>query len=559
MANVSYLRTPTRGRSLNSSPAGGLQASPRRHRGRWLFGGLVLVVLCVLGAGAIMVSASKGSLSADATALAKIDLPMGGAKIVRVNVFRARDQKPIPSKVIGDPSVMPKGKLPANTRYQVQVIIKRPGWISWLTGKTETFTKTVTTPTTGLRSQYITLGHGDSLRVHFTHPVRAVTYGPRHHMTRHVLPSAQQTVTVPHTGTAGTTYVSAQVQPWETSSAKPVSWFPAGTKATAVASPAPGAQIKPSTPITLTFSKPVSRALGSHMPTVSPAGAGSWHAISSHAIRFTPSGYGYGLDQKVNVALPAGVRLAGGTVDGSSASDGTWMVPGGSTLRLQQMLASLHYLPLNFAYSGQGPGTSWADQEAAAVTPPKGNFSWRWSSTPAALTDQWQAGASGTLTKGAVMQFENQHDMTADGVAGPAVWKALITAMLHHQTNDAGYTFVQVSEGSPESLSLWHDGATKLSGIPVNTGVPGAETATGTYPVFEHIPVTTMIGTNVDGSHYTDPGIKWVSYFNGGDALHYYPRGSYGSPQSNGCVEMDEPDAASVYPYTPIGTLVDVT
>ncbi len=106
---------------------------------------------------------------------------------------------------------------------------------------------------------------------------------------------------------------------------------------------------------------------------------------------------------------------------------------------------------------------------------------------------------------------------------------------------------MSVSEGSPESLFVWHNGKTVLSDIPVNTGVPGAATATGTFAVFEHIPVTTMIGTNVDGSHYTDPGIQWVSYFNGGDALHYYPRAGYGYPQSNGCVEMDEPDAASVY------------
>jgi peptidoglycan hydrolase-like protein with peptidoglycan-binding domain len=558
VANVSYLRTPARGRTISPAPAGGLQASPRRHRGRWLAGGLVLVVLCVLAAGAIIVSTSKGNLSADPSALAKISLPMGGAKIERVNVFRGRDQKPVPAKVVGDPTVMPTVKLPANGRYQVQVIIKRPGWISWLTGKTETLTKTVTTPTTNLRSKYVTLSHGDALRVHFTKPVRAVSYGSHGHMSHHTLAHAQRTVTLPHTGTAGTTYVSAQVQPWESSAAKPVSWFPAGTKASAVASPKPGAQITPSTPITLTFSKPVSQALGSHMPTVTPAGAGSWHTISSHAIRFTPSGYGYGLDQKVSVALPAGVQLAGGSVQGS-ASDGTWTVPGGSTVRLQQMLASLGYLPLTFSYSGKGPGTTWADQETAAVTPPKGTFNWRWSSTPAALKSQWQAGSAGVVTQGAVMQFENQHDMTADGVAGPAVWKALITAMLHHDTNSAGYTFVQVTEGSPESLSLWHDGATKLSGIPVNTGVPGADTEMGTHAVFEHLPVTTMIGTNVDGSHYTDPGIKYVSYFYGGDALHAYPRASYGSPQSNGCVEMDDGNAAAVYPYTPIGTLVDVS
>ena len=34
-----------------------------------------------------------------------------------------------------------------------------------------------------------------------------------------------------------------------------------------------------------------------------------------------------------------------------------------------------------------------------------------------------------------------------------------------------------------------------------------------------------MSGTNPDGSHYTDPGIPCVSYFNGGDALHGFIRG----------------------------------
>jgi lipoprotein-anchoring transpeptidase ErfK/SrfK len=93
----------------------------------------------------------------------------------------------------------------------------------------------------------------------------------------------------------------------------------------------------------------------------------------------------------------------------------------------------------------------------------------------------------------------------------------------------------------------------------VNTGVAAAPTATGVYPVFEHLPVTTMSGTNPDGSHYKDPGIPWVSYFNGGDALHGFIRGSYGYPQSDGCVEMPYGQAAKVYPYTPIGTLVDVS
>jgi hypothetical protein len=67
-----------------------------------------------------------------------------------------------------------------------------------------------------------------------------------------------------------------------------------------------------------------------------------------------------------------------------------------------------------------------------------------------------------------------------------------------------------------------------------------------------------MKGTNTDGSTYNDPNVPYASYFNGGDALHGFIRASYGSPQSNGCVEMSYADAALVWPLTPIGTLVTV-
>jgi hypothetical protein len=95
-------------------------------------------------------------------------------------------------------------------------------------------------------------------------------------------------------------------------------------------------------------------------------------------------------------------------------------------------------------------------------------------------------------------------------------------------------------------------------GIPVNTGAPGADTTNGTFAVFEHVRYSDMKGTNIDGSTYNDPNVPYASYFNGGDALHGFIRSSYGSPQSNGCVEMPYSDAALVWPLTPIGTLVTV-
>jgi lipoprotein-anchoring transpeptidase ErfK/SrfK len=155
------------------------------------------------------------------------------------------------------------------------------------------------------------------------------------------------------------------------------------------------------------------------------------------------------------------------------------------------------------------------------------------------------------------MAFENANGITPDGVAGPVVWRTLINAVLASHGSTFGYTYVVVDK-SAQSLTLWHNGHTVIGATPVNTGIAAAPTASGTYAVFEHLPVTTMSGTNPDGSHYSDPGIPDVSYFNGGDALHGFTRAQYGSPQSLGCVEMPYAMAAKVYPYTPIGTLVHV-
>ncbi len=157
------------------------------------------------------------------------------------------------------------------------------------------------------------------------------------------------------------------------------------------------------------------------------------------------------------------------------------------------------------------------------------------------------------MTKGAIMAFENTEGMTTDGVAGGAVWKALINAIVADKPSTFGYTFVQVTEGSPETESTWHNGRMVVTGL-VNTGTAAPGTAQGIFAVYEHALSVTMSGTNPDGSQYHDPGIPWVSYFNGGDALHGFIRASYGFPQSHGCVEMPYSEAAQVYPYTPIGT-----
>ena len=533
--------------SITGAPMLTIKRSPTRARFAAL--AAVSVPLVALVTLAIVTAVSHPTVSGDPAALARVTLPFGGGSIQRLTVIGGREQKLIPTTVRGD-RVWPTGKVPSGERVTVEVTVARPGWISWLAGGTEQLKLTLTTPTAHLVSHYLTTRSGQPLALRFRSPVAMVAYGADPaHLTPHVLAPPASAYQVPVSGEAGTVAVAAAVRPWEQPRATSVSWFPPGTSATVVANPSPGTTITADTPIKLTFNKSVRSALGTAKPLVSPASDGTWQSINAHTIEFQPTGYGYGLGAKVSIGLPAGIRLAGGAA--------RWTVPAGSTARLQQLLAIDGYLPFDFKYSGTSPTPTIAGEIAAATSPPAGTFTWRYPNVPSALRGEWSPGSAGVMTRGAVMAFETDHGIASDGDPGPLVWKALIDASLKGERSTFGYTYVSVSEGSPESIDVWHNGRTVVTAA-VNTGIAAAPTATGTYPVFEHLPVTTMSGTNPDGSHYSDPGIPWVSYFNGGDALHGFIRASYGSPQSLGCVEMPYATAGRVYPYTPIGTLVHV-
>ncbi len=525
----------------------------RRVRGRYLLGAAVLLIT-LLVAGAVVFVSAHATLGADSQALAKVGMPIGGGKIESVKVAAGPHSGLVPAEVRGG-RIWPSALIPAGETVLVEAVVKRPGLISMLGGGTERLRLKVRTPGAKLSEHYLTLAPGAPLRLAFKAPIEVIAYGPAGHLSRHVLGSPQSQVTLARASDAGTISVAAAPRSWESARSTEVSWFPAGSGASAVALPAPGTRITPDKPITLTFSNTVEQALGNARPPVSPASTGTWHNVNSHTIVFKPEGYGYGLGAPVSIALPGAVRLVGGQRAGSSDA-GRWTVPPGSTTRLQQMLASLGYLPVRFDSSGSDVAPTPQAQEAAAIDPPKGSFSWRYSNTPSALRADWQPGSSGVVTQGALMAFENDHNLTADGVAGPGVWRSLFEAVIAGHRSSSGYSFVSVSTSS-ESLNLWHNGHTVLT-TPVNTGIASAPTATGTYPVFEHIASGTMSGTNPDGSQYNDQGIQFISYFHGGDALHAFTRAQYGSPQSLGCVEMSLGPAGQVWPYTPIGTLVDV-
>jgi peptidoglycan hydrolase-like protein with peptidoglycan-binding domain len=296
------------------------------------------------------------------------------------------------------------------------------------------------------------------------------------------------------------------------------------------------------------------------LPTLSPAIAGSWER-KGHTVVFTPA-TGYPAGTHVTVAAGTGSRAT--PAETSSFKTGKY-----STLRLEEILAQLGYLPLTWtptAIAAAAAGTasvpsmpsatSPAAELSAAYAPPAGKFEWQ-RGYPSQLYSFWTQGKANMLDRGAITGFEADHQLPADGVAGPTVWKALLAAAAAGEKNTHGYSYAIASERMPETLTIWHDGR-KVFSAAANTGIGVAPTALGTYPVYEKLQFQIMSGTNPDGSHYADP-VSWVSYFNGGDAVHYFPRGSFGFPQSLGCVELPYTAAKQAYPYLPYGTLVTVT
>jgi peptidoglycan hydrolase-like protein with peptidoglycan-binding domain len=311
--------------------------------------------------------------------------------------------------------------------------------------------------------------------------------------------------------------------------------------------------------ITVTYNQTLPAA--TPLPTLSPAIAGSWLRSGDAAV-FQPA---TGIPANTHVT----VRVAGTADDGTRSVASTFTTSGYSTLRLQEILAQLGYLPLTWTpaavtrgYQGSSqqqssvvPAGSVGAQMSAAYAPPAGSFRWE-SGYPAQLRSFWVQGKPNTLDQGAIMGFEADHGLPIDGVAGSKVWQALLTAAAKNEQNTHGYSYAIASKASPETLTIWHDGKRVFSSL-ANTGIAVAPTVDGTFPVYEKLPFQIMSGTNPDGSHYADP-VQWVSYFNGGDAVHYFPRGSFGYPQSLGCVELPYDAAKEAYPYLPYGTLVTV-
>jgi hypothetical protein len=534
------------------------QRDAPRSRSRWwalALGSLATAVVVVIGLVVALLLWSSASLEPSSVGLARLELPALAGSLELAAAYGPNGN---PIALTNRHGVLvPRTKLAPGEIVTVDVVVRRPSWLSWALGARRSEQLTVRAPVASVARRWLTLARGAPLRVSFDQPVAVAATGSAGHLTTRRLKRGR--LDLGAQTPSGSLEISAAARSWELlGPAGYVTWFPPSRLPILVSSPGTGATLAPSAGIRLTFSRPVSAVLGSTLPAVAPATAGSWHESDSHTLVFTPTGVGFPLASTVQVTLPRAVAVSqasGGGTQRTNVID--YAVASGSVLRLQQLLAEGGYLPVDWQPAGAPVARTAAAEVAAAVDPPAGSFRWRYPNTPRSLEALWTVGRASVITKGAVMMFEHENDLATDGIAGPVVWRTLLRAALGAKRRTAPYSYVYVHSQVPESLTLWSGGHIVLSS-PGNTGIPSRPTQPGTFPVFEHIPVGTMSGTNPDGSHYHDPGIRYISYFNGGDAIHEYPRGSYGTPQSLGCVELPLAAAARVWPYTPIGTLVTI-
>jgi lipoprotein-anchoring transpeptidase ErfK/SrfK len=112
---------------------------------------------------------------------------------------------------------------------------------------------------------------------------------------------------------------------------------------------------------------------------------------------------------------------------------------------------------------------------------------------------------------------------------------------------------------SKQWLVAYEDGEVVYD-APVATGKDGFNTPTGTYDIYNKLPLRTMRG-ELNGESWTVPNVPNVMYINGMVALHgtyWHNKFGTGVRMSHGCVNLSLADAAWLYAWAPVGTTVTI-
>jgi lipoprotein-anchoring transpeptidase ErfK/SrfK len=99
-----------------------------------------------------------------------------------------------------------------------------------------------------------------------------------------------------------------------------------------------------------------------------------------------------------------------------------------------------------------------------------------------------------------------------------------------------------------------YQGNTVVNSFVVSTGTWQTPTVTGKYRIYIKLRYTDMHGPG-----YYLPDVPYTMFFYKGYALHgTYWHSNFGVPMSHGCVNLSIPDAAWLFNFASVGTLVNV-
>jgi LysM repeat protein len=99
-----------------------------------------------------------------------------------------------------------------------------------------------------------------------------------------------------------------------------------------------------------------------------------------------------------------------------------------------------------------------------------------------------------------------------------------------------------------------YQGNTVVRAMIVSTGISRYPTPPGKFRIYSKYPSTTMSGPG-----YYLTGVPHAMFFYRGYALHgTYWHNNFGTPMSHGCINLTRGDAAWLYSWAPIGTLVSI-
>ncbi|MBN1305775.1 MAG: L,D-transpeptidase family protein [Anaerolineales bacterium] len=99
-----------------------------------------------------------------------------------------------------------------------------------------------------------------------------------------------------------------------------------------------------------------------------------------------------------------------------------------------------------------------------------------------------------------------------------------------------------------------YEGNVIVNSFVVSTGTWQTPTVTGKYRVYVKFRYTTMAGPG-----YYLPDVPYTMYFYKGYAIHgTYWHNNFGTPMSHGCINLTISDAAWVYDFSSVGTLVNI-